>query len=469
MDSSCNRLTVWVDNSFWWLLLAGMVFVSTHSGRFDSMIWQTASLIFFFYTALYFFVLTLLPIGCNSQGIVAAKWALTSMCLIVVFLALQLVWPADTERLFPWQGELTKPSWFDSSKGVVSAAPIRTGWRILSTLIGILWLLVLICQIHSRARLKQLLWVLLIIAALHALVGIAALQAGVFLVDPKLLDGHFHAARGWFVNRNHFAALLIAAGSAGAGLGLFHLVRGQFSWRNLSGRELAQSAVIAAILLLVGIALVMSRSRAAIIAPLLSLLLVSFIWAFQGYRLKRVVTTAIGVLTTSAVLITLFGQPLVQRFSSGGLSFGERVEQWKITWLAISEAPIMGYGAGSYGVVFQAVRDHVELRQVIYNQAHNEYLHILVEQGVVGLSLFLIFLFSTAYCAVQTLTDNRSNLVRVSTLAAVFAAISALVQALVDFNLQVMNVRWFFFVAVAIIFAAPSIRHRHSSQRVAGL
>ncbi len=469
MDSSFNRLAAWFDTGFWWLLLAGMIIISTQTGRFDSSVWQTLCVVFLIYAALYFLVLTFLPMGCNVEGVFAARWALTSLCLVVVLLALQLVWPTDTERLFPWQGDLAKPSWFERSKGVITAAPMRTGWRILSSLVGILWLIVLICQLHSRARLKQLLWVLLFIAGMHALVGIAALQAGVFLVDPKLLDGHFHAARGWFVNRNHFAALLIAAGSVGAGLGFFHLLRGQFSWRNLSGREVTESVVVVAILLLVAIALVMSRSRAAIIAPFLSFLLVCSIWAVQGYRLKRAVLTATGVITALIVLITLFGQPLVRRFSSGGLSFGERVEQWKITWLAISEAPMLGYGAGSYGAVFQAMRDHVELRQVIYNQAHNEYLHILLEQGLVGLLLFLVFLLSVAHFAVRTLSNNRSNLVRVSILAAVFAAIAALVQALVDFNLQVMNVRWFFFIAVAIIFAAPSIRHRRSSQRATGL
>ena len=35
-----------------------------------------------------------------------------------------------------------------------------------------------------------------------------ALNSDVLLVAREQLDGHYHAARAWFVNRNHYAAFL---------------------------------------------------------------------------------------------------------------------------------------------------------------------------------------------------------------------------------------------------------------------
>ncbi|MBN2280096.1 MAG: O-antigen ligase family protein [Candidatus Marinimicrobia bacterium] len=80
-----------------------------------------------------------------------------------------------------------------------------------------------------------------------------------------------------------------------------------------------------------------------------------------------------------------------------------RLLQWKITANMIMDKPIFGHGFNSYGLHYNtyqadyfAAKERSELEKLIAGnsqQAHNEYLEIFTELGVVGLILFLSILF----------------------------------------------------------------------------
>jgi len=154
-----------------------------------------------------------------------------------------------------------------------------------------------------------------------------------------------------------------------------------------------------------------------------------------------------------------FGKDLLLRFSTDAL-LGERLSQWTLTWQAIEQAWLLGYGGNSYADVFQIFRGDQDFRQVVFNQAHNDYLHIWLEQGLVGLALWLGLLSIALRAAFRGFTNSASQLSRAVLISVAVVLIAALAQSAVDFNLQILNIRVYFFVIMSLVFSVPAIRHK---------
>lgn len=452
-----------IDAALWTLFLVGLVCLSFLSNRFDSLVWQTAVGVFYIYCGCYAFALATGQIRYNRKAVIAAMPVLTCLTLSSVWLALQQILPGSFERIFDSLVGMTPPGWYQVN-GKISLVPERTRLLMLASIFVLAWFALCLAQIYSRRRLQQVLWVLLGVAVLHALVGQLALSGGAFLVDEDLVDGHFNVARGWFVNRNHFASLLVIAGSAGVALAFQQL----FNRRSLAN-GLDRKAVFRAKLLvlllsfcLILLVLLQSQSRAGLLSPMLAIILLTIASFCGGWRMpptptKIVVVTALTIVCILTLLLFFYGELMLQRLSS--LSLGERVLQWRITFEAIRTAPWLGYGGGAYATVLQATRDHAELRQVVYNQSHNEYLHIWLEQGLVGLLFWLGIIFYTAWSGVRSFRQSQSSLVQGVVLTGLIGCLSTLLQACVDFNLQVVNLRSYFFLLIALIFVAPHVHY----------
>ncbi|MFT6006327.1 MAG: hypothetical protein ACI9SX_001301 [Pseudoalteromonas tetraodonis] len=84
--------------------------------------------------------------------------------------------------------------------------PELTKWMFLSSIFELVLFLIALCLIDTRLRLKQLLVLLMLVGLVHCTIAIVAKFGNLYLVDVKQLDGHFDAARGFFINRTHLAA-----------------------------------------------------------------------------------------------------------------------------------------------------------------------------------------------------------------------------------------------------------------------
>jgi len=87
--------------------------------------------------------------------------------------------------------------------------------------------------------------------------------------------------------------------------------------------------------------------------------------------------------------------------SSGTLNsrtviWGASINQWK-------KSPVIGNGIGSLGYVLSS--EHVR-----YDSAHNTYIHILTENGLIGLILYLFLIISILYYTLQTPLSQKSFL-----------------------------------------------------------
>ncbi|WAK01994.1 O-antigen ligase family protein [Methylobacter sp. YRD-M1] len=85
-------------------------------------------------------------------------------------------------------------------------------------------------------------------------------------------------------------------------------------------------------------------------------------------------------------------------------SEGQRLTFWKHSLTLISENPWLGHGTGSYPTEYSRVAAKADIAS---NNPHNEYLMITIQTGIVGLLLFLAFLFSLYQCSLKLADEYK--------------------------------------------------------------
>jgi len=77
---------------------------------------------------------------------------------------------------------------------------------------------------------------------------------------------------------------------------------------------------------------------------------------------------------------------------SGDLNSRTRI--WKASFSQWKKRPMLGVGLGGLGVALS--REHVN-----FKEAHNTYIHLMTENGIIGLTLYLLVLMSVLYLILQ--------------------------------------------------------------------
>ncbi len=452
-----------LDQIIWFAFLALLVVISFVNEVFSSKSWLLIACAVYFLSAL---TAVNIFVGgrCNWLALNKSKPALLVLLLMVLLLVAQIYvsLPSNTDWLLKIDRSQFTPDWY-APMAKWSVVPEKTRWLLASELMIFFGFCLSIALLSTRRRLKQLLFVLMLVGLFHALIAMMAKFGSLHLVDTKQLDGHFDAARAWFVNRNHFAAFMSLCMTGAMTFQIKQVLDqpklspSQVLLKQLSSVHLIYfSALIIAI-----VAIVLSQSRAAFAGLVLSIVVMLLLvgkYVFKRTSSSRL-TFLIPILIVVCCSLIYFGADLIERFGSDSY-LGERLAQWKLTWVAIDHSPFIGFGGNSYADVFQILRGDNEFRQVVYNQAHNDYLHIWLEQGALGLILWLALLFLVLRSSYLVLQTTRSRLVSATMLAVLISVSCALIQSMVDFNLQIINIRFYFFVIMSLAFSVPMIKHR---------
>ena len=132
---------------------------------------------------------------------------------------------------------------------------------------------------------------------------------------------------------------------------------------------------------------VLLSSRAGAILSVMSLLfLMAKTKKYSPKRKIRIVLAVLSSMIVAALVLSLIGVPLLERFSTIGADGGSlgRMSIWSYAVKALSDSPLFGYGAGN---AMDAVR---ELSGVAFqeNNVHNIYLQVATDFGMFGLILY---------------------------------------------------------------------------------
>ena len=134
---------------------------------------------------------------------------------------------------------------------------------------------------------------------------------------------------------------------------------------------------------LCGMALWLSGSRAAFLAGIVT----AAVWlAWRGGRVARRALPAMAIV--ALIGIWAFPNPILDRSAVGAMSI--RLELARASFRLLSEAPVFGIGIGRfYARSGGEIRDPAVSAIYPRENAHNNFLQILTELGIVGLASFL--------------------------------------------------------------------------------
>jgi O-antigen ligase len=115
--------------------------------------------------------------------------------------------------------------------------------------------------------------------------------------------------------------------------------------------------------------------------------------------------------------------------------------------------PLFGWGLGTFPIVYPGFRSF--FTTFFVNQAHNDYLQLLVETGIAGFAVALWFLVSMFRQILSKLKDWNETANGTLTVAALLGCVGILVHSFLDFNLQIPANAALFYVLCAIAAARP--------------
>jgi O-antigen ligase len=293
----------------------------------------------------------------------------------------------------------------------------------------------------------------LILSSFSLLQGIAP-NGKLYWIWPLEQGGLIY---GPYVNHNHYAGLMEM-------LTPFPLVLA-LSRHTEGNRKL----IVAGIAALMAGTIFLSGSRGGMLAFAAEVIVLAILLRKRG-DWKQPLALGVFLAVMIGFLIWLGGNELTRRLVSiqseahQELTGGVRFTIDRDCLRMFRHRPFLGWGLGAFPIVYPQFRSFYT--SFFVNEAHNDYLQLLVETGIPGFGLaiwFLVITFRGARTKLKNWTETINGTV---TVAAILGCTGILVHSFLDFNLQIPANAALFYVLCGIA-AAPAFQEsrRRKSRR----
>ena len=310
---------------------------------------------------------------------------------------------------------------------------------------GLCFLVTQTLRRSSQARKMALILAVfgVVVAAFALLQGVAP-NGKLYWVRVPRLGGRIY---GPYVNHNHYAGLMELLVPIPLVIALSRLVP-----------EKTRIAAGVAAAIMTG-TIFLSGSRGGMLAVFAELAIFGVILLRQ----KRSARIALGMAAFAVVLISLLvwlgGKELTSRVGSisqearGEISGGMRLSIYKDGIRMFGHRPVLGWGLGTFPAIYPQFRSFYT--NFFVNEAHNDYVQLLAEMGLVGFGIMVWFLIVMYRHARRKIAKWSTEVTSAATLACSLGVIGILLHSLVDFNLQIPANAALFFVFCSIAAGPP--------------
>ncbi|KLE35688.1 hypothetical protein AAW00_04640 [Aurantiacibacter luteus] len=290
----------------------------------------------------------------------------------------------------------------------ITLSPLRTMNSLASLVVPLATLLLLaLLDKDGWAKVRK---VIFVAGIASALLGIAQLalrgSSGLYLYEITNAD----SAVGLFSNRNHNALFLNIA----LLFGVFELERAyERKAKGALGLVLVGLAILA-------VSILLNASRAGLILLALTGLVVVVRLVVRARAVPGKAKSRRGLVVAAAMLglaalavMALFAMadsiPALNRLFAQSLDDEQRIETLP-TVLALARANmVLGVGFGAFEQAFRAVEPWDWLSPHYLNQAHNDWLQIVIEGGLPGVAIALVAAVLAGAVAVRTWREGRAD------------------------------------------------------------
>lgn len=323
---------------------------------------------------------------------------------------------------------------------LLSLVGVSEGWRPISLdpegtigsaleLLPGLAIFFSVLHLPRRHRLR-LVYVLLAIASLSAVLGAlqkASGEAGALILFET---AHSSYSPGLFVNRNHQATFLL--------VGMLMAAAVARSLRSDRSRSRLIDVLGPGLLLVFTAAVLATASRTGALllvpASIVSLLILypaRISWKSLGIGFLILVILSWLLLQTSAA------EAVLGRFSE--LSEDDRPRYWRDTAVAVAQFWPIGSGIGTFPKVYATVQsiDTVGIQYV--NNAHNDWLELVLEAGAPAVALMALFLWILVQSGLSLWRTARAKGEAAVGTAAFVGILLLLVHSLFEYPLRMLS------------------------------
>lgn len=142
---------------------------------------------------------------------------------------------------------------------------------------------------------------------------------------------------------------------------------------------------------------------------------------------------------------------------------GVRAVIVKDSFRMVRQRPLLGWGLGTFATVYPSFRSFYSELEV--NEEHNDFMQLLVETGVAGFALMVLFLVLLYRTGMRSIAHWRRDPRASMTMAALIGCTGLLIHSLSDFNLQIpANAALFFALTALATTGGTLVRHRVSGR-----
>jgi len=376
-----------------------------------------------------------------------------------------------------WLGEISGRTW-----KTISFAPNLSLYEIIKyACYGIFGFLVY-KVIRTKNKAKSFVFVIILSGIFQAVYGLAELWGGTSRIFGWTNKWNEGSAFGTFVNRDHFSAFLemifpLSLGYLLAGADFFAMKKG-LSFREkilwFGQERLQKSIIVGTAAATLGVALLFSRCRAGVIIFFVSIFIMLMIlsmaeggrktedWGGTGAgpgrsRSKRAVRTVSLAVILTAVLIGI--QPILARFTKDTLTLkAGRPVYYLNTVEMVGAYPLAGVGLGAYMYVYPMFEKASD--PGLLSHAHNDYLEVLAESGVVGGAALIAGAIATLMLIGAGWARRHDPLLRGIGLGCLVGIAAILIHSFGDFGLRIPANATYLVTLYALGLGAVELRSR---------
>jgi len=240
----------------------------------------------------------------------------------------------------------------------------------------------------------------------------------IFWVHSPQFPGSIY---GSYVNHDHYAGLMEMLVPMPFVVSMGHVLRG------------GKRVLVGFCTVLMASTIFFSGSRGGMLAFVLEVVLFAGL-TLGSRRGPRIALGSISVCIFILVLLIFLGKGEVLG-RLGDLSPGIRLDITKDSLRMFFHRPVLGWGLGTFPTVYPSYRSFYT--NLFVNEAHNDYVQLLVETGLLGFALTLWFLVRLYQHGLPTSRRWEFQWDAAVSLAALLGCTGMLFHSFVDFNLQI--------------------------------